>query len=418
MLDSCGSLGLSTGLLGHVGNNLRPSAILPDMVLRLGFVLALLGVVTGCSTTPNPITPAARPGGPGEPGAAHPAIEVAPVVISPHSDAELASRFEKGRSLLLAEKYREAADLFDALVRLSPDGETAAPSLYNGALAHEGLGARKEAIARYDELFKRFPRHAVTRGAHFRVAHLYGYLERWADLEQNADKILALEDLTVIEAIGAHGEKGLALVEQDKLDEASRHVNQARDMIETHRLGESGKPPIELAEVAFALGEVRRKKSEKIVFSPVPANFGEVLEQRCQGLIDAQNAYTEAMRSYDAHWSAMAGYRVGQLYQQLHRDVMQVPPPDKADTLKKKQLFEGAMRLRYRVLLEKGLAMMEGTVRLGARTGEDSLWVSRARDAQRDLALALEDEKSALSKLPFTEEEIREALSKLKKPVP
>ena len=47
---------------------------------------------------------------------------------------------------------------------------------------------------------------------------------------------------------------------------------------------------------------------------------------------------------------AALGYRVGQLYQQLHRDVMQVPPPAKADTLKKKQLFEGAMRLRYRVL--------------------------------------------------------------------
>jgi tetratricopeptide (TPR) repeat protein len=388
------------------------------MRLRLGFVLAALGVVTGCSSTPTALTPAARAGGSADPAASHPSVEVAPVVVSPYSDAELEGRFEKGRTLLLAEKYKEAADLFDALVRLAPDGEVAAPSLYNGALAHEGLAERNEAIARYDELFKRFPKHAVTRGAYFRLGHLYGYLERWADLDQNADKILALEDLTVLEAIEAHGAKGLALVEQDKLDEASRQVNQARDMIEAHRLGEAGKPPTELAEVAFALGEVRRKKSEKIVFQPVPANFGEVLEQRCQGLIDAQNAYTEAMRSYDAHWSAMAGYRVGQLYQQLHRDVMQVPPPDKADTLRKKQLFEGAMRLRYRVLLEKGLSMMEGTVRLGARTGEDSLWVSRAREAQRELALALEDEKSALAKLPFTEDEIKEALGKLKKPVP
>src|SRR6185369_6201267 len=106
-----------------------------------------------------------------------------------------------------------------------------------------------------------------------------------------------------------------------------------------------------------------------IAFNPVPQNFGDVLEQRCQGRLDAQNAYTDAMRSFDAHWSAMAGYRVGQLYQKLHLDVMQVPPPAKADTLKQKQLFEGAMRLRYRVLLEKGLAMMDGTVRLGERTG-------------------------------------------------
>ncbi len=169
--------------------------------------------------------------------------------------------------------------------------------------------------------------------------------------------------------------------------------------------------------MSFALGEVRKKRSEKIVFDPVPPSFAEVLEQRCQGLLDAQGAYTEAMRSYDAHWSAMAGYRVGQLYQQLHRDVMRIPPA-KADTLRKKQLFEGAMRLRYRVLLEKGLKMMEGTVRLGARTGEDSAWVHRAEEAKRDIELALDDEKKALSKLPFTEDELQAALDLLKKQAP
>ncbi|MFO0755840.1 MAG: hypothetical protein U0359_05085 [Byssovorax sp.] len=389
------------------------------MRFHLGVAAVLLAVLTGCASTPAPVTATAKAGQTGQAGEpSHPATELAPVVVSPYTDSELAARFEKGRSLLLAEKYKEAAELFDQLVRLSPEGEVAAPSLYNGALSHEGLGERIEAIQRYDDLLKRFPGHVVARGALFRLARLHGYLEHWSALADNADKILALPDLTVLEAIEAHGEKALGLVEQDKLDEATKEVGKARDLIENNRLGEAGKPPVELAEVSFALGEVRRKKSEKIVFLPVPPNFGELLEQRCQALLDAQNAYVEAMRAYDAHWSAMAGYRVGQLYQQLHRDVMQVPPPEKADTLQRKQLFEGAMRLRYRVLLEKGLAMMEGTVRLGERTGEDSLWVSRAREAKQDLARALEDEKSALAKLPFTEAEIQEALAKLKKPVP
>ena len=163
-----------------MGNNRAGSAILPEMRLRLGFVVALLGVVTGCYSTPTALTALAAGSRPAEPAAARPALEVAPVVVSPYSDAELEGRFERGRSLLLAEKYKEAADLFDALVRLAPDGEVAAPSLYNGGLAHEGLGERNEAIARYDELFKRFPRHAVTRGAHFRLGRLYGYLERWS----------------------------------------------------------------------------------------------------------------------------------------------------------------------------------------------------------------------------------------------
>ncbi|APR81087.1 Hypothetical protein A7982_06434 [Minicystis rosea] len=336
------------------------------------------------------------------------------MVVSPFSEMELAQQFEQARVMLIRERYKDAADAFDRLVRLAPDGETAPPSLYNGALAREGMFERQAAYERYQKLVERFPEHAVTRGAYFRLARLCSFLERWSDLASVADKALALRDLSVLEAIDAHGAKALALVEMDKVDEAQKHVGQARDLIEQHRLGESGPPPIELAQVSFALGEVRRKRSEKITFNPLPPNFVDVLEQRCQALLDAQGAYTEAMRSYDAHWSAMAGYRVGQLYQQLHRDVMAIPPTGKADSLKKQQLFEGAMRLRYRVLLEKGLKMMDGTVRLGRRTGEDSAWVHRAEEAKKDIELSIEDEKRALAKLPYTEAELQQALDMLR----
>jgi cell division protein FtsB len=171
---------------------------------------------------------------------------------------------------------------------------------------------------------------------------------------------------------------------------------------------------MQLAQVSFAQGEVLRMRSEQVRLVPVPPNFGEVLEARCQGLLNAQSAYTEAMRSRDAHWSAMSGFRVGQLYQQLHTEAMQIPAPATANTQRSKQLFEGAMRLRYRILLEKGLKMMDATVRLGERTGEASTWIARAREAQHELGRALEDEKAALALLPCTEQELAAALDKLK----
>jgi tetratricopeptide (TPR) repeat protein len=377
---------------------------------RLALAASLFAFLTGCAATP-----AAR--APGTPGAVAPLtspVEVAAMVVSPYSDLELAQQFEQARVALLRERHKDAAEAFDRLVRLAPDGDTAAPSLYNGALAREGLLERQPALDRYQKLIERFPEHPVTRGAYFRLSRLYSFLERWDDLARNAERTLRLHDLTILEAIDAHGAMALALVEQDKVDEAAKHIGLARDLIEQHRLGESGPPPLELAQASFALGEVRRKKAEKITFNPMPPNFVEVLEQRCQALLDAQGAFTEAMRSYDAHWSAMAGYRVGQLYQQLHRDVMAIPPTGKADSLRKQQLFEGAMRLRYRVLLEKGLKMMDGTVRLGRRTGEDSAWVHRAEEAKKDIELALDDEKRALSKLPYTEAELQEALDLLR----
>lgn len=374
-------------------------------------VLPLAIALGGCAASSAPSRrPAESP--------SRPPVELAPIVVSPYSDAELAAEFERARALLLADKVREAAPLFDRLVRLAPDGEVAPPSLLNAGIAHEALGDREVAAERYREVLRRFPSHPVARSALFRLARAAAALERWPELVDVAGRLLGLGDLSVLETIEARGALALGLVEQDRVDEAARQVALARDLIEEHRLGEAGKPPLELAQVSFALGEVRRRRSEAITFVPVPADFGEALERRCQGLLDAQEAYTQAMRSLDARWSAMAGYRIGQLYQQLHRDVMQVPPPRSAGTLKQKQLFEGAMRLRYRVLLEKGQKMMAGTVRMGERTGELSGWVLRAREALREIELALADERAALAKLPFTEEEIAAALEELKGKAP
>ena len=145
----------------------------------------------------------------------------------------------------------------------------------------------------------------------------------------------------------------------------------------------------------------------------MPANFAGTLERRCQGLLDAQSAYSDAMRSYDAHWAAMSGYRVGELYHRLHRDVMSIAPPAAATSSEKKRLFEGAMRLRYRVLLEKGLKMIEHTIMLGDRTGESSAWIERARAAKREIELALNEQKEALAKLPYSEKELQKALDDL-----
>lgn len=375
-------------------------------------VLAFAFVLAGCGAAATPTGPRPPGSGPGTPPV--PTQEVPEMVVSPYTDDELVRQFEHGRELVLAGKIQQAAGVFDKLLRLAPDGQTAPPSLYNSGVCHEDLADRAVAIDRYLELTKRFPSHGSARPALFRAMHLLAYEERWPDLVAVADQTLALPDLTIVEKIDALGARALGSVEQDKLEDAERDVGKARDLIEDNRLGESGKPPLALVQVSFALGEVRRLKSEKIGFSPFPPNFSDVLEQRCQALLDAQAAYTDAMRGYDAHWSAMAGYRVGQLYQKLHAEVMQIPPTAQAKTLQQKQLFEATMRLRYRILLEKGLKMMEGTVKLAERTGESSGWIARARDARKDLEQSLAEEKAALAKMPFTEAEVREAMEKLK----
>jgi hypothetical protein len=118
------------------------------------------------------------------------------------------------------------------------------------------------------------------------------------------------------------------------------------------------------------------------------------------------------MRAYDPHWSTMAGYRVGELYERLHEELMQIPPP-RAGTERERLLFEGAMRLRYSVLLDKASSMLEHTLAMAQRTGETSEWVRRTEQSRGQLARARAEQQSALDRLPFSRAELQQALDDL-----
>jgi len=287
--------------------------------------------------------------------------------------------------------------------------------MFNAGLAFDQVEDRKNAMARFRDLAKRFPEAPETHHALVRMLRILAWQEAWSELASTADVLLAHAGLTPVERVEAHGARALGAVELNDLDTATMHVSKARTIVEDLRLDDGGRLPLGSAPVFFALGEVRRLQGERITFVPVPSDFAKVLEDRCQLLLDAQDAYSQAMRTYDAHWGAMSGYRVGQLYQQLHRDLLAIPSPSTAKTDKQKQLFEGAMRLRYRVLIEKGMEMMDRTLRMAERTGERSSWVSRAKDAKADLTRALAQEKEALARLPFSEADLKQALEDLAK---
>jgi tetratricopeptide (TPR) repeat protein len=375
------------------------------MTLRRATVALLASLQAACGASTGP-RPEAR---------STPPIVLPETVITKTAPEELDAKYHQASAALLREEFELAAREFDAIVAVSPEGPTAGPSLFGAGLAYAGLGDLARAAERLRASAERDPAAPTTKNAWIRVSRMMAYLERWEELEAAADTLGRRTDLTVLENLEALGAKALSLVERGRVDEAYTLIVKARDEIEDKRLGQAGTPPLELAQIAFTLGEIRKQRSERIVFDPMPADFGAALEERCTGLLDAQSAFSDAMRSLDAHWSAMAGFRVGQLYQNLHRDVMRVPAPSRTTTLRERQLWEGAMRLRYRVLLEKGLKMMQGTVDLGDRTGESTAWVARAKEAKLEIEASLATEREALSKLPFTEDELRKALGDLQK---
>jgi tetratricopeptide (TPR) repeat protein len=378
-----------------------------SLMIRGWTAVALLGLLgQGCASSRR-----VEPIAPGPP--TH--IDVEPRIVTPDevtTEAELVSRGERA---LVEQRWQDAVDAYSTLLSADPEGPRASERMFDLGLALEGLQERAKARDTFVELARRFPDGPRTRAALVRTATLNAYLEDWKALATIGDTLLARGDLDDVDQILALGARGLARVELDDDMGGSADIHDGLDKADQLHYGARDVLPVAVAQLRFALGELRRIRSERIKFDPLPPDFIAKLEQRCADLLEAQAAYSQAVRSIDPHLAAMSGYRVGEMYRALHRDLMQIPPPKTSKTERQKDIFYAFMHIRYRVLLEKGLREMEQTVALGERTSDASSWITRARDARSDMQMALSDEKAQMGKMPFTEDEVKKALELLQK---
>lgn len=342
-------------------------------------------------------------------------MQLAPRIVTATdvtTEAELAARAE--RALVLGQ-WEEAAVAYGTLLRADADGPHTAEYMFDLGIACEGMQQRTRARDAFLELARRFPDASQARAALVRTATLDAYLEEWSALASIGDELLSRADLENLERLLALGARGLARIELGDDVAGSRDVYDALDLADGMHYGQREVLPVAIAQARFALGELRRIRSERIRFDPLPADFVDKLETRCAGLLQAQAAYAEVVRSVDPHWAAMAGYRVGEMYRELHRELTAIPAPRAAETQHQKQAFFAFMHVRYRVLLEKGMKEIEQTIALGERTNDSSPWIARARESKEEMQAALSEERARLAAMPFTEDEVKAALGLLEK---
>jgi tetratricopeptide (TPR) repeat protein len=369
----------------------------------------LIGLLGACATSGQTTAPprsAAKTN-----NLAPSSANIARIVVTPEATRDIPELFAEATAEGQAQRYEVAAQTFDAAFTLDADGPLADKSLFESAEMYDMAGQHEAALARYEQVARRFPNSALDRLARIRALRLLTYLEQYQRGGVLAELTAAkYPDLRSFDRLAELSARALARLSVGDDVQADSWISKARDIIERESLDAAGRVPAELAPVYFALGELRRLRAERIHFVPVPENFAAVLERRCQLLLDAQSAYSDAMRAYDSHWSAMAGFRVGELYQKLHDELMRVPSPKAADSERRRQLFEGAMRLRYSILLDKARSMMDHTVAMADRTGEQSEWVLKSRQARDQIVLATRAEQEALAKLPYTRPQLQAAL--------
>lgn len=344
-------------------------------------------------------------------------LEVPRTVVTAKDATSIPELLRDAGALARAERWQEAAQAYERAYRIEPDGPSGDEALWGAAEAHDYGNQHEQALSRYELVAKRQPGTPRGREALVRATRLLVFLGRYAPAGVYAELLLKEPaQLGDFERIAVMSARALALLESGDEQQASYFIEKARDVVESRQLDAAGRVPRDLAQLYYALGESRRMKAERVLFEPMPPNFGAVLEERCQLLLDAQSAYSDSMRAYDAHWSAMAGFRTAELYQRLHHDLLAVKPPPSADTERKRQLFEGAVRTRYAILLTKAKGMAEHTLAMAERTGEHSTWVERTREALKTIDQGIADEEAALAQLPYTKQDFEAYFAQMEAP--
>lgn len=355
-------------------------------------------------------------------------LAVPTTVVTPHESLDVLELLERADEHLKSERFESAARDYKLVSETAVEKPTRLKGLFGWANALDLGGKPNEALVTYSRFVQESEAGSARNTARVRTVRLLVHLERYAE----ASKASYALDSTSLDSpasnagnndvpSGLHpGQRVLlyaaralgALAERD-LSQAEINIARGRTLIEADGLDRVGVPSTDVAALYFSLGELRRLRSEEIVFDPLPADFTQALEQRCQLILDAQSAFSEAMRSNNAHWSSMSGVRVGELYQSLHTDLMAMPRPAAANTNEKKQLFEGAIRLRYSILLHKAVAMMRATVAMLERTNEQSRWREKAVESLRQIEKSEQQEAAAIDALPYSRSQLQQVLDEM-----
>jgi tetratricopeptide (TPR) repeat protein len=178
---------------------------------------------------------------------------------------------------------------------------------------------------------------------------------------------------------------------------------------------ESELDPALLAQAEYWIGEVYRSYFAEVLLDPsgqqqepgpagaarasAPGRLEEALESKAQLLLSAQGHYLRAIRRGDGEWATASGYRIGELYEELHRQMTEAPVPAGLDS-EHAAVYREELAKKVRVLLEKAMKVYDSTLATAQRVNARSDFVERTAAAlqrMRALLLATPSARSAAS---------------------
>lgn len=374
--------------------------------MRRALLLALPALAAACATASRP----APTGAAAAAAAGAPEITFPPAVVRPTPlDLELAGKndeelFAIGTAAFSAGDYRRAAGAFARLADLFPSSPHEAAALFDAGLAYEKLEEWRLALERFRTLERKYVGPDATE-ATFKAAECLWHLRELPEAHAILDRLAARADLSPTDAIRALTQRGIVELEAGSPEQAEKTLRLAvsrwQSASETERLDDYYP-----AQAQFYLGEVYRAWFLAIRLDPAAdgeEKLAKDLEYKAEMLLSAQGHYLRAIKIGNADWTVAAGYRIGELYDDMYQALVDAPLPPGLDAEEAAAYRESVRKdPRARVVIGKAIATYEATLAAAERARvTDNAFVAKTQASLDRMKRALHEDEGGTDATPL-----------------
>lgn len=345
-------------------------------------LLAPLLALAACATAApaRPTTPVTRPSLRGE---EFRVVGAGPSTAGDAYDAALL--FDRATEHLRAGRCDAALADYDRLLREFPDNFRAHPAQFNRALCLQRAQRLPDAAdaMRAAAASPRDP--TLVRDAWFRVAVLGEQAQQPAWVVEATDALLRHPRIDMSDRVEALARRAAALLARNERDAAESAAMQAVEIAPTPELVASLGDDTYAAQARVLLAEVTRVRAAEVIYRVEEPSAEDAITRRVQLVTHAHAQFNDAIRVGNPHWAAAAGFRIGEMYRDLFRAIVDAPVP--ADwSSQGREVYRRRTSERLRPLLQGAMRSWEATLIMARRNGiSNNEWVRRADEALADL---------------------------------
>lgn len=290
-----------------------------------------------------------------------------------HRDA--ASLFRAAGEAFEVQDYARAVELYTTLLQEFPGSSYTLATRYNLGLALEELHRFSEALAQYREILAGEASPGDALDAQFRIATCQNELADYEGAAQTLRDVLALPTLGREDRLLAQLRLGEVLLAAGHLDEAEK----AFDVVlgKTRLKGTPAPlpaPPEMLAQAQFGLARVEHQRFSAAPIRLPQRQMEQDINEKARLFMRAQAGYLRTIHMRVAEMVAAAGLKVGTLYEDFYRDLMQAPVPPELTSEEVDVYFE-ELRKVIRPLVEQAIHVYERNLLYAERFGQKGSWV-------------------------------------------